>query len=87
MPKKVIYLLANGDLRASANQKCEREQLLMEAKLIKTLKSEGWSVKRAHGFRKDVGHSFIDSQKYGMEIFRKIPVDAPLIVEIGRAHV
>lgn len=80
MPKKVIYLLANGDLRASANQKCEREQLLMEAKLIKTLKAEGWTVKRAHGFRKDVGHSFIDSQKYGMEIFRKIPVDAPLIV-------
>lgn len=80
MPKKVIYLLANGDLRASANQKCEREQLLMEAKLIKTLKAEGWTVKRAHGFRKEVGHSFIDSQKYGMEIFRKIPVDAPLIV-------
>ena len=80
MPKKVIYLLANGDLRASANQKCEREQLLMEAKLIKTLKAEGWTVKRAHGFRKDVGHSFIDSQKYGMEIFRKIPADAPLIV-------
>lgn len=80
MPKKVIYLLANGDLRASANQKCEHEQLLMEAKLIKTLKKEGWTVKRAHGFRKDVGHSFIDSQKYGMEIFRKIPVDAPLIV-------
>ena len=80
MPKKVIYLLANGDLRASANQKCEREQLLMEAKLIKTLKTEGWTVKRAHGFRKEVGHSFIDSQKYGMEIFRKIPVDAPLIV-------
>ena len=80
MPKKVIYLLANGDLRASANQKCEREQLLMEAKLIKTLKAEGWTVKRAHGFRKEVGHSFIDSQKYGMEIFRKIPADAPLIV-------
>lgn len=80
MPKKVIYLLANGDLRASANQKCEREQLLMEAKLAKALRREGWSVKRAHGFRKEVGHSFIDSQKYGMEIFRKIPVDAPLIV-------
>lgn len=80
MPKKVIYLLANGDLRASANQKCEREQLLMEAKLAKALRREGWSVKRAHGFRKEVGHSFIDSQKYGMEVFRKIPVDAPLIV-------
>ena len=81
MPKnKTIYLLANGDLRASANQKCEREQLLMEAKLAKALRREGWTVKRAHGFRKEVGHSFIDSQKYGMEVFRRIPADAPLIV-------
>jgi len=80
MPKKLIYLLANGDLRATANQKCEREQLLMEKKLAQALRREGWTVKRAHGFRKEVGHSFIDSQKYGMEVFRKIPADAPLIV-------
>lgn len=33
-----------------------------------------------HGFREDVGHSFIDSQKYGMEVFRNIPPKAPLIV-------
>ena len=26
------------------------------------------------------GHGFIDSQKYGMKVFRSIPVDVPLIV-------
>ena len=78
--KPIIYLIANGDLRASANQKCETAQLAMEGALIKAIKLEGGTVKRAHGFRKEVGHSFIDSQKYGMEIFRKIPSGAPLII-------
>lgn len=77
---KTVYLIANGDLRASANRKCEREQLLMEAALSRALRREGWKVRRAHGFRKEVGHSFIDSQKHGMEVFRRIPADAPLIV-------
>ncbi len=78
--KNTVYLIANGDLRVTANQKCEREQLAMESKLRRALAKEGWKVVRAHGFRKEVGHSFIDSQKYGMEVFRKIPADAPLIV-------
>lgn len=77
---KTVYLIANGDLRASANRKCEREQLLMEAALSLALRREGWKVRRAHGFREEVGHSFIDSQKHGMEVFRRIPADAPLIV-------
>ena len=77
---KTVYLIANGDLRVTANQKCEVEQLAMEARLKKVLAAEGCKVVRAHGFRKEVGHSFIDSQKYGMEVFRKIPADAPLIV-------
>jgi hypothetical protein len=81
MPKtKTVHLIANGDLRASANQACEREQRLMEAKLAAALRREGWRVRRAHGFRKEVGHSFIDSQRHGMEVFRGIPADAPLIV-------
>ncbi len=75
-----IYLLANGDLRASANQKCESAQLAMEGLLCDALRREGRKVRRAHGFRPEVGHSFIDSQKYGMEVFRKIPNEAPLIV-------
>jgi hypothetical protein len=77
---KTIYLVASGDLRESANRKCEAEQQEMERKLIAAVQSAGGRIKRAHGFRPEVGHSFIDSQKYGMEVFRKIPVDAPLIV-------
>lgn len=77
---KTLYLIANGDLRATANQKCEDAQLAMEQRLITVLVAEGFKVIRAHGFRKEVGHSFIDSQKYGMEVFRKIPADAPLII-------
>jgi L-fucose isomerase-like protein len=77
---KPIQLIASGDLRASANQKCEAEQLKMEASLTAAIEKLGGQVQRAHGFREDVGHSFIDSQKYGMEVFRSIPPKAPLIV-------
>jgi L-fucose isomerase-like protein len=75
-----IYLIASGDLRASANQKCEEEQRKMEKSLTAAIESLGGEVQRAHGFRPEVGHSFIDSQKYGMEVFRNIPSKAPLIV-------
>ena len=80
MKNRTVYLVANGDLRASANQKCEAAQLAMEALLAQALRREGWKVKRAHGFRAEVGHGFIDSQKYGIEVFRGIPTDAPLVV-------
>ena len=77
---KTIYLIANGDLRTSANQTCEQAQSAMEQQIIGAIKREGGQVRRAHPFVKQKGHGFIDSQKYGMEIFRDIPKDAPLIV-------
>lgn len=52
----------------------------MEKQIVAALKKEGWKVKRAHSFNKLKGHGFIDSQKYGMEVFQNIPPDAPLIV-------
>src|ERR1700683_4432060 len=75
-----IYLIASGDLRESANRVCESEQLKMEQSLIAAVEKLGGKVQRAHAFRPEVGHSFIDSQKYGMEVFRDIPPRAPLIV-------
>lgn len=75
-----IYLIANGDLRISANQKCESAQAEMEAQIVAAVENQGHFVLRAHDFNAEKGHGFIDSQKYGMEIFRHIPVDAPLIV-------
>ena len=80
MSTQDIILIANGDLRTSANQKCEEAQQAMEALLIKAIEKEGRKVRRGHGFDAKKGHSFIDSQKYGMEVFRNIPKDAPIII-------
>jgi hypothetical protein len=75
-----IYLVANGDLRIEANQKCEAAQAAMEKQLIAAIEKEGASVKRAHPFDAEKKHGFIDSQKYGMQVFKTIPAEAPLIV-------
>jgi hypothetical protein len=72
--------MSNGDLRLSANQKCWPEQEKMEAVLTRALKAEGWTVVRAHPYDKQKKHGFIDSQKMGMEVFRKLDPKAPLIV-------
>src|SRR5712692_7194644 len=41
-----VYLVANGDLRLSANQKCWPEQAKVENKLAQALRAEGWKVVR-----------------------------------------
>lgn len=52
----------------------------MEAKLQKAIAAEGWTVVRAHAFDPQKKHGFIDSQKMGMEVFRTLDPNAPLIV-------
>ena len=52
----------------------------MEKQLVAAVEKRGRQVKRAHPFDPEKKHGFIDSQKYGMEVFRTIPPDAPLIV-------
>ncbi|MBV9490955.1 MAG: fucose isomerase [Verrucomicrobia bacterium] len=76
----LVYLVANGDLRLSANQKCQPTQAAMEKALTQAIEKEGWSVKRAHAFDKQKQHGFIDSQKMGIQVFQSIPKHAPLIV-------
>ena len=75
-----LYLVANGDLRLPANQKCEPAQAAMEKALVEAIQREGFNVKRAHSFDETKGHGFIDSQKMGLEVFRSVPQDAPLVV-------
>jgi hypothetical protein len=75
-----VQLVANGDLRLSANQKCWPAQEGMEAALTWALRAEGWKVVRAHPFDKTKQHGFIDSQKMGLEVFRALDPEAPLIV-------
>ncbi len=73
------YLASSGDLRLSANQQCWPEQAKMEASLAQALKTEGWTVVRAHPYDERKKHGFIDSQRMGLEIFRELDPAAPVI--------
>jgi hypothetical protein len=77
---QTIYLIASGDLRPSANQKCQAAQAAMEAQLGAAFERAGATIQRAHLYNPQEKHGFIDSQKYGMEVFKSIPADAPLVV-------
>jgi len=79
-PRKTVLLVANGDLRQSANAVCWAAQAEMEKALTAALANLGYTLKRAHPYKKDVKHGFISSQKEGMEVFSTIDPDAPLIV-------
>jgi hypothetical protein len=75
-----IILIASGDLRLPANQMCEAAQAAMEKQIVEAAQRAGATVKRGHPYNPIKKHGFIDSQKYGMEVFRQIPPTAPLIV-------
>ncbi len=79
MPETVI-VVANGDLRLAANQKCWPAQEKVEAAVNDAIRAAGFEVRRGHPFDAAKGHGFIDSQKRGMEVFRDIPRTAPLVV-------
>src|SRR5215472_8922145 len=74
------YLVASGDLRLSANQQCWPAQAKMEAALCRAVKAEGWTVIRAHPYDKVKQHGFIDSQKMGIDVFRRMDPNAAVIV-------
>jgi hypothetical protein len=80
LKKKQVYLVANGDLRLSANQKCWGEQAKMEQTLSAAIAEMGHEVVRAHPYKADQQHGFIQSQKEGMEVFAAMDPKAPLIV-------
>jgi len=78
--RKTVLLIASGDLRQSANEKCWPTQAAMEKRLTAVVKSLGWTLRRAHPYKHALKHGFIGSQKEGMEIFSEIDPTAPLIV-------
>jgi hypothetical protein len=75
-----ILLIANGDLRLSANQNCWEAQKAMEAQLTDAVKKVGGNLKRAHPYKDEQKHGFIQSQAEGMEVFRGIKKTTPIIV-------
>ncbi len=77
---KEVLLVASGDLRLSANQNCWAAQSEMEALLTAAIEKQGYTVKRAHAYDEVKKHGFIDSQKMGIEVFRKLDPQQPIIV-------
>jgi hypothetical protein len=77
---KTVYLAASGDLRLSANRTCQAAQAALEQQFTEACQRAGAKVKRAHPYDPEKQHGFIDSQKMGLEVFRGIPKDAPVVV-------
>ena len=73
-------IVASGDLRLDANQKCWPAQKTVEHMVTAAIQRLGFEVTRGHAYDPVKQHGFLDSQKYGMEVFRTLPSDAPLIV-------
>ncbi len=79
-PPKTAYLIASGDLREAANAGGWPTQAQMESDVIAAMGELGWNVVRANGVDPETGHGFISSQRMGLEVFKTIPTDVPLIV-------
>jgi hypothetical protein len=77
---KTAWLIASGDLRESANVAGWAVQQSLEDCIAKAFDELGWSVTRANPVDAQLGHGFIRSQRMGLETFKNIPPDAPLIV-------
>lgn len=77
---RTAYLIASGDLRESANVAGWPTQVELERAVTGVLDGLGWTVVRANDVDPATGHGFISSQRMGLEVFKNIPVDAPLIV-------
>ncbi|MET0955507.1 MAG: fucose isomerase, partial [Cryobacterium sp.] len=77
---KTVYVVASGDLRLSANTAGWATQQQLEADFARTVAGFGFTVQRAHETNPATGHGFIDSQRAGLDVFRGIPTDAPLVV-------
>ncbi len=78
--EKEVLLVANGDLRLSANQNCWPAQHAMEETLTDAVSACGYTLRRAHGFKETEQHGFIGSQKEGLAVFGQIDPESPLIV-------
>ncbi|MFD7200816.1 fucose isomerase [Streptomyces sp. NPDC059893] len=78
-----VYTVASGDLRPAANLTGWPSQQKLEADLAAALTDLGRTVRRAHDVDETKGHGFIDSQRAGIEVFKQLPPDAPLIVVEG----
>ena len=80
---KTLTLVTSGDLRPPANSGTWPAQQALERDFAAAAEKLGANSKRAFPVNDELGHGFITSQKMGMDVFRNIDPDAPLVVLIA----
>lgn len=80
---RTVYTVASGDLRLSANVAGWPTQQRLEKDFTAAVQAFGWQVRRGHPVDQAKGHGFIDSQRAGIEVFKSIPPESPLVVVEG----
>jgi len=78
--EKEIILVASGDLRQSGNRVTWPAQKRMEEKITAAFAKEGYTIIRAHEYDPELEHGFIHNQRMGMDVFKTIDKNAPLII-------
>ncbi len=78
-----VTLVSSGDLRPAANSSTWPMQAALERDFTRAAAGLGAEVTRAFPVDEKLGHGLITSQKMGMDIFRTIDPDAPLVVAIA----
>ncbi|MFC7375687.1 fucose isomerase [Brachybacterium sp. GCM10030268] len=79
-PENTVYLIPSGDSRESANLPAWPFQQELERLVSDAVGAAGGQVRRGFEPDPEVGHGFIRSQRMGIEVFKHIPPEAPLIV-------
>ncbi len=82
-PPRTAYLVTSGDSRQPANVNSWPTQVELEQIVTAEFERNGWRVRRAAPVAEGAEHGFVSSQREGIEVFRSIPPDAPLVVAIA----
>ncbi|MFC7405870.1 fucose isomerase [Georgenia alba] len=79
-PAGTVYLTTSGDSREPANLAAWPLQAELERLVTEQVRAAGKDVVRAF---EPAEHGFVSSQRMGLEVFKNVPSDAPLIVAIA----
>jgi len=75
-----IQLVASGDVRLAPNQVGWAAQQQLEAALGKAVAAAGGELVRVHAPDPEKKHGFIDSQARGVQVFRGVDPELPIVV-------